>query len=82
MIGDYMIFGGIAIIAVGFLLLILALVLSLRGRGGQVRKGAIIMMGPIPIILADDPQTAKSLMVLALLLMATSIVLILLSMVS
>lgn len=80
MIGDYMVFGGIAIIAVGFLLLILALVLSLRGRGGQVKKG-IIMMGPIPIIFADDPQTAKSLMVLALLLMAASIIVILLSMV-
>lgn len=73
-----MIFGGIAVTVVGLLILLLALVLSLRERGAQVKKGAVIVVGPVPIVIADDPQTAKSLMALALLLMVASVAIFLL----
>lgn len=40
----------------------------------KVRGGAIIMIGPVPIVYGSDPATARRLMVLALLLMVLFIV--------
>jgi uncharacterized protein (TIGR00304 family) len=41
----------------------------------NVRGGAVIMIGPIPIVLGSDPAMTRTLMILALALMAAAIIL-------
>jgi uncharacterized membrane protein len=40
-----------------------------KNRRIEVKGGAVVMIGPIPIILGSDPRTAKILMLTALVLM-------------
>jgi uncharacterized protein (TIGR00304 family) len=40
-----------------------------KKRGIEVNGGAVVMIGPIPIILGSDPRTAQILMLMALVLM-------------
>jgi len=62
-IGMLLIFIGVGIALLGILLPILT-------GGGRVRGegGAVIIIGPIPIVLASNPETAKWLMILAIIL--------------
>jgi len=63
---------GLVLFGLGFLLLLLVTILSVLGRGSDVRKGAVIMIGPLPIVFADDPKIAKTLIVLAIVLTVIS----------
>lgn len=62
------------LILVGFLLVFIAFLMeflrSLRQKDTEVEKrgGAVVMIGPIPIVLASDPKTARMLLVLAIIL--------------
>jgi uncharacterized protein (TIGR00304 family) len=40
-----------------------------KNRGTEVKGGAVVMIGPIPIILGSDSRTAQILMLMALILM-------------
>lgn len=66
-----LVFLGIAIILVGFLVVFLATVMSGRsseeGRA-RARGGGVIMIGPIPIVFGSDAKWASVAMVLAIVL--------------
>ncbi|MGQ9596308.1 MAG: TIGR00304 family membrane protein [Thermoproteota archaeon] len=66
LIGMLLIATGFAIIAIAFLIELL----RSTKRKGEVEKrgGAVVMVGPFPIILASDPKTAKALLMLAIML--------------
>ena len=69
---NFLIVVGISLVCLGFLLVFLSIITSILRGGTEVRKGAVIMIGPIPIILVDDPHTAKVLIILALILTVAS----------
>lgn len=60
---------GLILILVGvFLALVASLfkLFALRGGGEKIRGGAVILIGPIPIILGTDRGIAKGLIYLAI----------------
>jgi len=61
---------GFVLVAVGSLLAFVAVVLMLAkaSTGGSTKGGGIVMIGPIPIIFGSDKNSAKALMVLAIIL--------------
>ncbi len=74
---------GIFLIIMGMLLLIAESLLSDRMKypaeegemeGRSVRGGAVVMIGPLPIVIGSDQRVAGSLMILALALMLTWLV--------
>ena len=72
---------GIVLILIGFLMLILPQASEKRGtnnhledveeeaRGKNIRGGAVVMLGPIPILVGSDPKTALLMMLIALVIM-------------
>ena len=68
-----LVFLGVAIILVGFLVLFLAMMLASRSSGGgegrtQVKGGGVILIGPIPIIFGSDAKWASIAIVLGIVL--------------
>lgn len=55
--------------AVGILAFIFAVLRSARGTG-QMRGGGVVMIGPIPIVFGTDKESARTLISLAIVLMA------------
>ncbi len=56
---------GVIVLIVGFLLILGSALAS--GRS-EVRGGGVVLVGPIPIVFGSDAQTAKWLIVLAMVL--------------
>lgn len=54
--------------AVGILAVVFVILRSARGTG-QARGGGVVMIGPIPIVFGTDRESAKILMLLAIVLM-------------
>ncbi len=69
---------GLAVILLGFVLLVLASISSSRSeegeKGGRVRGGGVVMIGPIPIIFGSDARWASVAIVLAIVLLALGLV--------
>lgn len=67
LIGMLLIAAGFAIITI---FLLIELLRSTKRKEGEVEKrgGAVVMVGPFPIILASDPKMAKTLLMLAIML--------------
>jgi len=68
-----LVFVGIGIILVGFLVVFLATVMSDKPsekgeRRTEVRGGGVVMVGPIPIVFGSDAKWASIAMVLAIVL--------------
>jgi len=68
-----LVFVGIGIILVGFLVVLLATVISgepsrERERRTDVRGGGVVMLGPIPIVFGSDAKWASIAIVLAIVL--------------
>ena len=68
-----LVFVGIGIILVGFLVVLLATVISGEPsqegkRRTEVRGGGVVMLGPIPIVFGSDAKWAGVVMVLAIVL--------------
>lgn len=60
---------GFLLIFIGMLLLIVgALAAGLKGKDAEVRGGGVLLIGPFPIIFGSDPQAAKTVIILAILL--------------
>ena len=59
---------GVALIAVGIIIIVVAIILaSMRGAGkGRVKSAGIIVIGPVPIIFGTDKKSVKTVLVLAL----------------
>ena len=81
---EYLMLIGFLMIALGILVLILATLMDFfKTKSGQegertsVQGGAVIMVGPIPIVLSTDPNSAKILMILAIALIVISFLFIL-----
>ena len=72
---------GFILIILGFVLAFIAVILlafKSRGTSGQTRSAGILLIGPIPIIFGSDKQSARVLMVLAVLLIAIVLIFMLL----
>ena len=67
---------GIALIVVGIIVIITAIIIaSARGVGkGKVEGAGVIMIGPIPIIFGTDKKSVKTVLALALALVIALIV--------
>ncbi len=67
---------GLGLIFVGIIVIIFAIILvSLRGSTKERVKGAgVIMIGPIPIIFGTDKKSVKTVLVLAITLIAALII--------
>ncbi len=67
---------GFALVIIGFMLAFLAVILLVfKARGtGKTRGGGILLIGPIPIIFGSDRESAKILMILAIILIAIVLV--------
>ena len=66
---------GFALVVVGVLVVIAAVLIGSRGgKDGGVKSAGVIMIGPIPIIFGNDKKMLKSVMILAIVLMAVAIV--------
>lgn len=64
---------GLLLVIVGFLLaFVAAIFLAIKGRGtsGQTRGAGILLIGPIPIIFGSDRDSVRTLMILAIILIA------------
>lgn len=67
---------GMVLILLGFIISFLTIILSFlqlrKSRQKEVKSekhgGAVVIIGPIPIILASDPKTARVLIILAIVL--------------
>ncbi|MDH5362686.1 MAG: DUF131 domain-containing protein [Aigarchaeota archaeon] len=70
---------GLALILVGFAITFIALLLLslFRERTGKAerRGGAVILIGPVPIVIGSDPEAAKTVIVLAIILLAAAAIL-------
>jgi uncharacterized protein (TIGR00304 family) len=63
-------FVGIALIFLGFLLVVFAFLLrSSRSAGkANVRGGGVVIIGPIPIVFGTDKKAVKTVLILAIVL--------------
>ncbi len=72
---------GLILIILGFLLAFVAVILlALKGKGsnGQTRGAGLLLIGPIPIVFGSDRESVKTLMILAIALIAVLLVVMLL----
>ncbi len=70
---------GIILIAAGFLIALVVVVLSLaKTDTSKSRGGAVVIIGPFPIIFGSDKQSAKILLVLSIVLVVALLLLFLL----
>jgi len=70
---------GLTLFFVGFALAFIAVVLlflkGFKGRGGKVRGGGAVVIGPIPIIFGTDKEAVKIILVLSIILVVLLLVL-------
>ena len=67
---------GLILIVAGFILALFVMIISLARTGNfKGRGGAVVIVGPFPIIFGSDRQSAKVLLVLSIVLVAALIVL-------
>jgi len=70
---------GLTLVFVGFALAFVAVVLlflrGFKGKGGKVRGGGVVIIGPIPIIFGTDKESVKFILVLSIILVALLLVL-------
>ncbi|MET1102128.1 MAG: DUF131 domain-containing protein [Pyrodictiaceae archaeon] len=59
---------GFALIIAGVVLSIIAIALTMLKAPGKTEGGAVVIIGPIPIVLSSSPTMAKYLMILAIIL--------------
>ncbi len=69
----------IILITAGFLIAFIVVVLSLaKTNTSKGRGGAVVIIGPVPIIFGSDQQSAKILLILSIVLVAALLLLFLL----
>lgn len=65
--------------AIAFIAVALLFLRGFRSKGGKVRGGGAVIIGPIPIIFGTDKESVKIILVLSIILVALLLVLTLLS---
>lgn len=73
---DVLFLAGFALIVVGVLIVVLALLLvSVRSAGkGKVRGGGAVIIGPVPIVFGTDKKSLKTILLLSIALTALALV--------
>lgn len=64
------IIGGVILIFVGVLLIFIGVLMNVGVARGKSEGGAVIIVGPFPILIASSERMAKTLMILALVFFA------------
>ena len=72
---------GIALIVVGIIVIVAAIILASVGgaKKGKVRGAGVIMIGPIPIIFGTDKKSVKTVLALALALTIVALIIIIIN---
>ena len=73
-----LVLGGILLIFLGVLLVFIGFLFGTGVARGRAEGGAVIIVGPFPILVASSERAAKTLMILALLFFAFTVVVFLL----
>jgi uncharacterized protein (TIGR00304 family) len=70
---------GFTLVFVGFAIVFIAVVLfflkGFKSKGGKVRGGGVVIIGPIPIIFGTDKESVKIILVLSIILIALLLIL-------
>jgi len=67
---------GATLILVGIIIIFLAFIMmALSSKGGKVRGGGVVMIGPIPIVFGTDKESVRTLFMLAIVLMIATFLL-------
>jgi uncharacterized protein (TIGR00304 family) len=68
-------FVGIALIFIGVLIIAITVLLKSKRSGGKadVKAGGAVIIGPVPIVFGTDKKTVKTVLVLAIVLMALAL---------
>jgi uncharacterized protein (TIGR00304 family) len=64
---------GLLFVVVGFILALIAAILvtiKARNSGGQTKTAGILLIGPFPIVFGSDRESVRTLMILAIVLIA------------
>jgi uncharacterized protein (TIGR00304 family) len=72
---------GIALIAVGIIVIVAVIIFSVRGdkKSSAVRGASVVMVGPIPIIFGTDKKAVKSVLAFAVAFTVIAIIIFLLN---
>jgi uncharacterized protein (TIGR00304 family) len=72
---------GIALIVVGIIIIVTAIILASIGdaKKGKLSAAGVIMIGPIPIIFGTDKKAVKTVLVLALALTVVALIIIIIN---
>ncbi|MGC9108171.1 MAG: TIGR00304 family membrane protein [Infirmifilum sp.] len=65
-VGVYVLFLGLILFIVGLFLMFIEM--KSRETGGKVETGAVVIIGPVPIVFGSNRAIAKDLMIFALVL--------------
>ena len=57
---------GVALIAVGIIIIVVAIILASTSGNNKVKGAGVVMIGPVPIIFGADKKSIKTVLVLAL----------------
>lgn len=63
---------GFLLVLVGCVMIVVAMVLFVlasAGNKGKVEGGGVLIIGPVPIVFGTDKESAKSLLILSIILM-------------
>jgi uncharacterized protein (TIGR00304 family) len=69
---DFLRFGA-AVTFIGFILIFSGIIFTMLQHSENSRIGGLIMLGPIPIIFGSDKESAKTVTILAIILMLLSL---------
>ncbi len=64
---------GILLILAGFAVVVIGTLTSAKKAGGEVKGAGVVMIGPIPIVFGSDAKWASVAIVLAIVLVALSL---------
>ncbi len=73
-----LVLGGILLIFLGMLLVFIGFLLGTGVVRGRTEGGAVVIIGPFPILIASSERAAKTLMILALIFFAFTVAIFLL----
>lgn len=59
---------GLLLVIVGLIIAAGAILLSFRGGRTKAKGGAVLIVGPFPIVFGTDKESARTLLILAILL--------------
>ncbi|RLG60485.1 hypothetical protein DRN86_02410 [Candidatus Geothermarchaeota archaeon] len=70
---------GLTLFIIGFVIVFIAIILSVWSGGGRIKGGGLVLIGPIPIAFGTDKEALKWLMIISLILVIFTISLMVLS---